>query len=98
MSIHFQVPLAYAATITCYAQTVAAIKCYPSVIKIKETAIIRNCDTTTGAIIGVGSIRRLSAVRWGIAGRIVWAWILTIPASALIAAFVYWVTALMIAS
>jgi PiT family inorganic phosphate transporter len=35
----------------------------------------------TGAIVGVGSIRRLSAVRWGIAGRIVWAWVLTIPAA-----------------
>ena len=42
--------------------------------------------TITGAIIGVGSTRRLSAVRWGVAGQIVWAWILTIPASAVIAA------------
>jgi PiT family inorganic phosphate transporter len=49
--------------------------------------------TITGAIIGVGSIRRLSAVRWGIAGRIVWAWVLTIPAAAGIAAVVYWVVA-----
>src|SRR5256885_2425577 len=38
----------------------------------------------TGAIVGVGSTRRLSAVRWGVAGRIVWAWVLTIPASAII--------------
>jgi PiT family inorganic phosphate transporter len=58
---------------------------------------VSTTHTITGAIIGVGSIRRLSAVRWGIAGRIVWAWILTIPASALIAAIVYWVTALTIA-
>jgi inorganic phosphate transporter, PiT family len=58
---------------------------------------VSTTHTITGAIIGVGSIRRLSAVRWGIAGRIVWAWILTIPASALIAALVYWVTALTIA-
>jgi PiT family inorganic phosphate transporter len=36
----------------------------------------------TGSIVGVGSAQRLSAVRWGLAGRIVWAWILTIPASA----------------
>ena len=41
--------------------------------------------TITGAIVGVGAVHRLSAVRWGVAGRIVWAWILTIPASALVA-------------
>ena len=45
----------------------------------------------TGAIIGVGATRRLSAVRWGIAGQIVWAWILTIPMSAAIAAGLYYV-------
>jgi len=39
----------------------------------------------TGAIVGVGATTRLSAVRWGIAGRIVWAWVLTIPAAALTA-------------
>src|SRR6478752_1137614 len=50
---------------------------------------VSTTHTITGAIIGVGSIKRLSAVRWGIAGRIVWAWILTIPASAAIAALVY---------
>ena len=43
---------------------------------------VSTTHTITGAIIGVGSIQRLSAVRWGVAGRIVWAWILTIPASA----------------
>lgn len=43
----------------------------------------------TGAIVGVGSVRRLSAVRWGVAGRIVWAWVLTIPAAFLIAAATY---------
>ena len=43
----------------------------------------------TGSIVGVGSVRRLSAVRWGVAGRIVWAWVLTIPAAFLIAAAVY---------
>jgi PiT family inorganic phosphate transporter len=58
---------------------------------------VSTTHTITGAIIGVGSIRRLSAVRWGIAGRIVWAWILTIPASAFIAALVYWVTSVTIA-
>ncbi len=44
----------------------------------------------TGAIVGVGATRRLSAVRWGVAGRIVWAWLLTIPAAATIGAAVYW--------
>jgi inorganic phosphate transporter, PiT family len=44
----------------------------------------------TGAIVGVGSTRRLSAVRWGIAGRIVWAWVLTIPMAALIGACAFW--------
>lgn len=44
----------------------------------------------TGSIVGVGSTRRLSAVRWGIAGRIVWAWLLTIPMSALFGACVFW--------
>ncbi len=43
----------------------------------------------TGAIVGVGSTKRLSAVRWGVAGRIVWAWVLTIPAAAGIAALMY---------
>ena len=58
---------------------------------------VSTTHTITGAIIGVGSIKRLSAVRWGVAGRIVWAWILTIPASALIAAVTYWIVALTIA-
>jgi PiT family inorganic phosphate transporter len=58
---------------------------------------VSTTHTITGAIIGVGSIRRLSAVRWGIAGRIVWAWVLTIPAAAAIAAVTYWVTARLIA-
>jgi PiT family inorganic phosphate transporter len=50
---------------------------------------ISTTHTITGAIVGVGATRRLSAVRWGIAGRIVWAWVLTIPASAAIAALTY---------
>jgi inorganic phosphate transporter, PiT family len=58
---------------------------------------VSTTHTITGAIIGVGSIRRLSAVRWGIAGRIVWAWVLTIPASGLIAALTYWLTAVTVA-
>lgn len=47
---------------------------------------VSTTHTITGAIVGVGAVHRLSAVRWGVAGRIVWAWILTIPASALVAA------------
>ena len=43
-------------------------------------------QTISGSIMGVGALQRLSAVRWGVAGRILWAWILTIPASGLIAA------------
>ena len=50
---------------------------------------VSTTHTITGAIVGVGAVRRLSAVRWGVAGRIVWAWILTIPASAIIAALIY---------
>ena len=45
--------------------------------------------TITGAISGVGAAHRLSAVRWGVAGRIVWAWVLTIPAAAGIAGVAY---------
>jgi PiT family inorganic phosphate transporter len=50
---------------------------------------ISTTHTITGAIVGVGATRRLSAVRWGVAGQIVWAWILTIPMSALIGAVTY---------
>jgi PiT family inorganic phosphate transporter len=55
---------------------------------------VSTTHTITGAIIGVGATRRLSAVRWGVAQQIVWAWILTIPASALIGASVYWIVRL----
>ncbi|HEY5122419.1 MAG TPA: inorganic phosphate transporter [Ignavibacteria bacterium] len=51
---------------------------------------VSTTHTITGAIVGVGSIHRLSAVRWGVAGRIVWAWILTIPLSALCGALIYY--------
>ena len=50
---------------------------------------VSTTHTITGAIVGVGSAQRVSAVRWGVAGRIVWAWILTIPMSAAIAAVAY---------
>jgi PiT family inorganic phosphate transporter len=51
---------------------------------------VSTTHTITGAIVGVGAVHRLSAVRWGVARRIVWAWILTIPASATVAAAVFW--------
>ena len=50
---------------------------------------VSTTHTITGAIVGVGSTQRFAAVRWGVAGRIVWAWIFTIPASALMAALAY---------
>ena len=53
---------------------------------------VSTTHTITGAIVGVGSTQRASAVRWGVAGNIGWAWILTIPASALVAALGYWVS------
>jgi PiT family inorganic phosphate transporter len=46
---------------------------------------VSTTHTIAGAIVGVGSVRRLSAVRWGVAGRVVWAWALTIPGSFVIA-------------
>jgi PiT family inorganic phosphate transporter len=52
---------------------------------------VSTTHTITGAIVGVGAVHRLSAVRWGVARRIVWAWILTIPASAAVAALVFWI-------
>ena len=51
---------------------------------------VSTTHTITGAIVGVGSTRKLSAVRWGVAGNIVWAWIFTIPASAFMAAIAWW--------
>ena len=51
---------------------------------------VSTTHTITGAIVGVGATQRLSAVRWGVAGRIVWAWILTIPAAAIMAALSFW--------
>lgn len=52
---------------------------------------VSTTHTITGAIVGVGATKRLSAVRWGIAGTIVWAWVLTIPCSALIGAAFWWI-------
>ena len=52
---------------------------------------VSTTHTITGSIMGVGSLRRLSAVRWGVAGRIVWAWILTIPCAGAISAITYFI-------
>ncbi len=55
---------------------------------------VSTTHTITGAIVGVGSTNRLSAVRWGVAARIVWAWVLTIPAAAAVGAFAFWIVRL----
>jgi PiT family inorganic phosphate transporter len=52
---------------------------------------VSTTHTITGAIMGVGATKRVSAVKWGLAGRIVIAWVVTIPATALVSAGVYWV-------
>jgi PiT family inorganic phosphate transporter len=56
---------------------------------------VSTTHTITGAIVGVGAVHRLSAVRWGVATKIVWAWILTIPASGIVAAAVFLVSKLL---
>ncbi len=53
---------------------------------------VSTTHTITGAIVGVGSVQRASGVRWGVAGSIIWAWIFTIPASALVAGVFYWLS------
>jgi PiT family inorganic phosphate transporter len=53
---------------------------------------VSTTHTITGSIMGVGSLKRMSAVRWGVAGNIVWAWLLTIPCSAAISAVAYLLT------
>jgi PiT family inorganic phosphate transporter len=57
---------------------------------------VSTTHTITGAIVGVGTTRGASNVRWGIAGGIVWAWVLTIPASAIIAAAAWWLSDLVL--
>ena len=52
---------------------------------------VSTTHTITGSIVGVSSLKRLSAVRWGVAGRVVWAWIFTIPGAAVIAAASLWI-------
>jgi PiT family inorganic phosphate transporter len=55
---------------------------------------VSTTHTITGAIVGVGAVNRLSAVRWGVAAQIVWAWVVTIPAAALVAAVAFWLVRL----
>jgi PiT family inorganic phosphate transporter len=50
---------------------------------------VSTTHTITGAIVGVGTTQRLAAVRWGVAGKVVWAWVLTIPGAFVIAYFAY---------
>ena len=57
---------------------------------------VSTTHTITGAIVGVGSAKKMSAVRWGVAGNIVWAWIFTIPASAFMAAVAWWIGTLIL--
>jgi PiT family inorganic phosphate transporter len=67
----------------CCAETAGAITLFGA------TALgipVSTTQTITGAIVGVGSVRKLSAVRWGVAGRVVWAWVFTVPGSATISA------------
>jgi PiT family inorganic phosphate transporter len=69
------------------AETAAAI----NIVAVTLGGIpVSTTHTITGAIIGVGATRRLSAVKWGVAGRIVWAWVLTIPLSGAVSAVTYY--------
>jgi PiT family inorganic phosphate transporter len=54
---------------------------------------VSTTHTITGGIVGVGAAHRMSAVRWGLARRVVWAWVFTIPGAALVAALTYWTLA-----
>jgi PiT family inorganic phosphate transporter len=71
------------------AETASAISLFVSThfgVPVSTTHVI------TGAISGVGASRRLSAVRWGVAFKILWAWVLTIPCAALMGFLLYWVS------
>jgi PiT family inorganic phosphate transporter len=73
------------------AETAGAITLFVSeAIKIP----VSTTHTITGAIMGVGATKRLSAVRWGVTISLLWAWILTIPVSAVLAAVIYWIARL----
>jgi PiT family inorganic phosphate transporter len=77
------------------AQTAAAI----SIIGASLGGIpVSTTHTITGAIVGVGTTKRLTAVRWGIAGKIIWTWVLTLPVSAAISACIYLLLSLICAN
>ncbi|HNZ29731.1 MAG TPA: inorganic phosphate transporter, partial [Candidatus Goldiibacteriota bacterium] len=73
------------------AETAGAISLY---VATAMGIPVSTTHTITGSIMGVGSIKRLSAVKWGVAGGIIWAWIITIPAAALISSISYFAIAL----
>jgi PiT family inorganic phosphate transporter len=54
---------------------------------------VSTTHTISGSIVGVGATHRLSAVRWGVASQMIWAWVLTIPAAAFVAVVCYWLVA-----
>jgi PiT family inorganic phosphate transporter len=72
------------------AETAAAVSL---VVSAHLGVPVSTTHTITGAIVGVGTVQRFSAVRWGIARRVVWAWVLTIPMSAIVGAACYWLIA-----
>ncbi len=72
------------------AETAAAVSLF---VSASLGVPVSTTHTITGAIVGVGAAQRISAVRWGIARRVVWAWVLTIPMSAIVGAACYWLIA-----
>jgi PiT family inorganic phosphate transporter len=72
------------------AETAAAVSLF---VSAHLGVPVSTTHTITGAIVGVGTVQRFSAVRWGIARRVVWAWVLTIPMSAIVGAAFYWLIA-----
>jgi PiT family inorganic phosphate transporter len=72
------------------AETAAAVSLF---VSAHLGVPVSTTHTITGAIVGVGTVQRFSAVRWGIARRVVWAWVLTIPMSAIVGAVCYWLIA-----
>jgi inorganic phosphate transporter, PiT family len=74
------------------AETAAAVSLF---VSAHLGVPVSTTHTITGAIVGVGAVQRVSAVRWGIARRVVWAWVLTIPMSAIVGAGCYWLIASM---
>ena len=73
------------------AETAAAVSLF---LSARLGVPVSTTHTITGAIVGVGAVQRVSAVRWGIARRVIWAWVLTIPMSGLVGAASYWLIAL----